>query len=109
VSFDRVFRERGGSTGGGEIGEPTSDSAARLQRPKELWGAQPGQPQQSYRDRPDGGPAITDPADLPAQARLAHRGGSYRSQPADLRCTARGNAPPDSKVAWRGFRVAMEV
>ena len=74
-----------------------------------LWGTQPGQPQQSYRDRPDGGPAITDPADLPAQARLAHRGGSYRSQPADLRCTARGNATPDSKVAWRGFRVAMEV
>jgi len=74
-----------------------------------LWGTQPGQPQQSYRDRPDGGPAITDPADLPAQARLAHRGGSYRSQPADLRCTARGNATPDSKVAWRGFRVALEI
>jgi formylglycine-generating enzyme required for sulfatase activity len=74
-----------------------------------LWGAQPGQPQQGYRDRPDGGPAIADPADLPAQARLVHRGGSYRSQPADLRCTARGNATPDSKVAWRGFRVAMEV
>ena len=89
MSFDRVFRERGGSTGGGEIGEPTPDSAARLQRPKELWGAQPGQPQQSYRDRPDGGPAITDPA--------------------DLRCTARGNATPDRKGAWRGFRVAMEV
>ena len=74
-----------------------------------LWGTQPGQPQQSYRDRPDGGPAITDPADLPAQARLVHRGGSYRSQPVDLRCTARGNATPDSKVAWRGFRVAMAI
>ena len=30
-------------------------------------------------------------------------------QPADLRCTARGNATPDSKVAWRGFRVAMAI
>jgi formylglycine-generating enzyme required for sulfatase activity len=74
-----------------------------------LWGTQPGQPGQRYGDRPDGGPAITEPADLPAQARLVHRGGSYRSQPADLRCTARGNATPDSRVAWRGFRVAMEI
>ena len=74
-----------------------------------LWGTQPGQPGQRYGDRPDAGPVITEPADLPAQAWLVHRGGSYRSQPADLRCTARGNATPNSKVAWRGFRVAMEI
>jgi formylglycine-generating enzyme required for sulfatase activity len=74
-----------------------------------LWGTQSGQPQQSYRERPDGGPTITDPADLPAQARLVHRGGSYKSQPGELRCSARGSAVPDSKIPWRGFRVAMEV
>ena len=73
-----------------------------------LWGTQPGQPQQSYRDRPDGGPAITDPADLPAGARLAHRGGSFKSQPGELRCSARGSAAPDSRIPWRGCRVAME-
>jgi formylglycine-generating enzyme required for sulfatase activity len=74
-----------------------------------LWGPQPTQPQQSYRDQPAGGPSITDPADLPAQARLVHRGGSYKSQPAELRCSARGSAAPDSRIPWRGFRVAMEV
>jgi formylglycine-generating enzyme required for sulfatase activity len=74
-----------------------------------LWGTQPGPPQQSYRDRPDGGLTITDPADLPPQARLVHRGGSYKSQPVELRRSARGSAAPDSKIPWRGFRVAMEV
>jgi formylglycine-generating enzyme required for sulfatase activity len=74
-----------------------------------LWGTQPGQPEVTYRERPGGGPRVLRPEDLPAQARLVHRGGSYRSPPADLRCTARGNATPDSRIAWRGFRVAMEV
>ena len=74
-----------------------------------LWGTQPAQPQQSYRDRPGGGPTILDPGDLPAQARLVHRGGSYKSQPGELRCSARGSAAPDSRIPWRGFRVAMEV
>lgn len=50
-----------------------------------------------------------DSTRLPVGARLVHRGGSYKSVPADLRCTARGNAPPESKIAWRGFRVAVEV
>ncbi len=74
-----------------------------------LWGTQPAQPQQGYRDQPAGGPSIADPADLPAQARMVHRGGSYKSQPAELRCSGRGSAPHDSKIPWRGFRVAMEV
>jgi formylglycine-generating enzyme required for sulfatase activity len=38
---------------------------------------------------------------------LVHRGGSFKSAPADLRITARGNALPDSRIAWRGFRVAL--
>jgi formylglycine-generating enzyme required for sulfatase activity len=50
---------------------------------------------------------VVVPAKLPAQARLVHRGGSFKSRPADLRVTARGNALPDSKIAWRGFRVVM--
>ena len=76
---------------------------------RSLWGTQPGQPQQSYQDQPGGGPSIDDPADLPAQARLVHRGGSFKSVPADLRCTARGNATPESRIAWRGFRVVMRL
>ena len=76
---------------------------------RSLWGTQPGQPQQSYQDQPGGGPSIDDPADLPAQARLVHRGGSFKSVPADLRCTARGNATPESRIAWRGFRVVMHI
>jgi formylglycine-generating enzyme required for sulfatase activity len=74
-----------------------------------LWGPLPAQPQVSYRDQPGGGPSITDPAELPAQARMVHRGGSYKSQPGELRCSARSSAAPGSKIPWLGFRVAMEV
>lgn len=52
---------------------------------------------------------IDDAARLTPQDRLVQRGGSYRSVPGELRCTARGSAAPDSKIAWRGFRVAVEV
>ena len=38
-----------------------------------------------------------------------HRGGSFRNSPADLRSTTRSNASPDSRIRWRGFRVAMEI
>lgn len=74
---------------------------------RSLWGSQPGQPDFGYPYQPDDGREITAPDQAPAQARLVHRGGSFKSQPADLRSTARGNALPDSKIAWRGFRVAM--
>ncbi len=76
---------------------------------RSLWGTQPDEPRHSYQEQPGGGPAIEDPAKLPAQARLVHRGGSFKSQPADLRPTARGNAVPDSRIAWRGFRVVMVI
>ncbi len=35
------------------------------------------------------------------------RGGSFRSQPAAVRCSARDSIHPDSKVNWRGFRVVL--
>lgn len=76
---------------------------------RSLWGTQPGQPDFAYPYDPADGREVTDPAKLPAQARLVHRGGSFKSQPADLRCTARGNALPDSRIAWRGFRVALRI
>lgn len=76
---------------------------------RSLWGTQPQQPDYGYPyDRADGR-EVSDAVRLPAQARLVHRGGSYKSQPGDLRCTARGNALPDSKIAWRGLRVVMMI
>jgi formylglycine-generating enzyme required for sulfatase activity len=74
---------------------------------RSVWGSQPAQPDFGYPYLPDDGREIAAPNQLPAQARLVHRGGSFKSAPADLRCTARGNALPDSKIAWRGLRVAM--
>lgn len=38
-----------------------------------------------------------------------HRGGSYRSDAEDVRCSARGASKPDSAVRWRGFRVMMKI
>lgn len=76
---------------------------------RSLWGSQPQQPDFGYPYDPADGREVADPVKLPAQARLVHRGGSFKSQPADLRVTARGNALPDSKLAWRGFRVAMRI
>lgn len=76
---------------------------------RSLWGSQPAQPDYGYPYDPADGREVADPAKLPAQARLVHRGGSYKSQPADLRCTARGNTTPDTRIAWRGFRVVLHL
>ena len=64
---------------------------------------------QTYPYRQDDGREVIDSTRLPAQARLVHRGGSYRSNQDELRCTARSNAMPEGRIGWRGFRVAMEV
>jgi formylglycine-generating enzyme required for sulfatase activity len=52
--------------------------------------------------------------DLAADQRLhrvyrVYRGGSFRDEPFRLRCAARGCSTPDSKIRWRGFRVALSV
>lgn len=38
-----------------------------------------------------------------------HRGGSFRNSATDLRSTTRGSALPDTRIRWRGFRVAMGI
>jgi formylglycine-generating enzyme required for sulfatase activity len=73
-----------------------------------LWGTKVDAPQEGFAGWPEGGPAIGDPARLPPLARMVQRGGSYKSRPAELRCSARGSAAPDSRVPWRGFRVAVQ-
>ncbi len=76
---------------------------------RSLWGSQPQQPDFGYPYDSGDDREITDPQQLPAQAWLVHRGGSFKSQPSDLRCTARGKAAPVSKPPARGFRVVMTL
>jgi formylglycine-generating enzyme required for sulfatase activity len=76
---------------------------------RSLWGRRPGKPDFGYPYDPADGRELTDPDKLRPLARLVHRGGSFKSAPADLRCTARANAVSDSKIAWRGFRVALRL
>jgi formylglycine-generating enzyme required for sulfatase activity len=76
---------------------------------RSLWGTQPAQADFGYPYDPAADREFTAAARLPAQARLVHRGGSFKAQPADLGIPVRANAQPDSKLAWRGFRVAMHL
>ncbi len=73
------------------------------------WGRRREQPDYPYPYRSDDG--REDPDAGPADARVlrVHRGGSYRDPMAGVRCTARGASPPDSHLAWRGFRVVMDI
>ena len=75
--------------------------------PATLWGSEPDRP--AFSCPYDGGDGRED---LEAERQLdrtyrIHRGGSYRDAPTELRCTARGFSPPDSKAPWRGFRVVL--
>jgi len=74
-----------------------------------LWGNRPQPPDFSYPYDLDDGREVTDAADLPAQARLVQRGGSFKSATDELRCTLRGQSDPASKIPWRGFRVVMAI
>jgi iron(II)-dependent oxidoreductase len=71
------------------------------------WGNQPHQPDYRYPYNQGDHREVLTAQDLPGQLRLVHRGGSFNSLPADMRCTARGHATPNSRVAWRGLRVVM--
>jgi formylglycine-generating enzyme required for sulfatase activity len=46
---------------------------------------------------------------LPPGARLVYRGASAPSEPQALGPARRGHADPASRIAWRGFRVVMEL
>ncbi|MCX6032171.1 MAG: SUMF1/EgtB/PvdO family nonheme iron enzyme [Chloroflexi bacterium] len=76
---------------------------------RSLWGSRPQQPDFGYPYDPADGREIADAGRLPPLAWLVHRGGSFKSAAADLRCTARGAADPTTKINWRGFRVAMQL
>jgi len=77
---------------------------------RSYWGTQPEEPEFGYPYDPDDDRReIVASPDLPPSGWMVHRGGYYKSKRAGLRCTARGNALADSKVAWRGFRVAIRI
>ncbi len=71
------------------------------------WGPDRNTSAFSVPYRPDDG--RDDTASHTQRDLRIHRGGSFRNNAADLRSTTRGNASPDSRIRWRGFRVAMEI
>lgn len=72
-----------------------------------LWGSEPDQPTFPYPY--EGGDGREDPEAERQMDRTyrIHRGGGYVDAATELRCSARGFSPPDTKVAWRGFRVML--
>jgi formylglycine-generating enzyme required for sulfatase activity len=73
-----------------------------------LWGSQLDIPDVPYPQHLYD--SETDTAhELLHQARLVQRGGSFRPTLDEVRSAARGHAHPSSKIAWRGFRVAMTL
>ena len=72
-----------------------------------LWGSEPDQPAFPYPY--EGSDGREDPEAERQMDRTFRicRGGGYRDAPTKLRCTARGFSPPDTRVAWRGFRVVL--
>jgi len=73
-----------------------------------LWGSDATQTDFPYPYRAGDGRENARAGQQPYQRvyRL-YRGGSFRDSLADVRNTARGWSDPDSKLRWRGFRVAM--
>ncbi len=73
------------------------------------WGTRKDSPDYAYPYRPDDGREDSTPAQATPGIWRVHRGGSYREDAASLRCTARSASAPDSRLRWRGFRVAMDI
>jgi formylglycine-generating enzyme required for sulfatase activity len=71
-----------------------------------IWGSSPAQADFSYPFQQDGRNALA-----PGCGPLFRicRGGCFRDQPEDLRCAARSFSAENSRLAWCGFRVVMEV
>ncbi len=74
-----------------------------------LWGSDPAQTDYPYPYRQNDGRE-----DLSAGQRLhrtyrIYRGGSFRDSKTRAVCQSRGWSDPDSKLRWRGFRVAADI
>jgi iron(II)-dependent oxidoreductase len=73
-----------------------------------LWGSDPKENAFPYPYRASDGREEANPAHLHRVYRI-YRGGSFRDEPARLRCSVRGNSDPESKIRWRGFRIVLEL
>jgi formylglycine-generating enzyme required for sulfatase activity len=70
-----------------------------------LWGADLNQSDFSYPYEANDGRE----EETAGYVMRIHRGGSFRSQAAEVRCSARSASHADSRVTWRGFRVVMAL
>jgi iron(II)-dependent oxidoreductase len=73
-----------------------------------LWGSDLNENSFPYPYQPNDGREEPEADQRLHRLFRLHRGGSYRDEPAKLRCSARGYSDPDSKIRWRGFRVLLE-
>jgi formylglycine-generating enzyme required for sulfatase activity len=73
-----------------------------------LWGSDLNTSDYPYPYQPGDGRENPDAHRQLFRTFYIHRGGSFRDDAERLRCTARGLSDPDSKIRWRGFRVALE-
>ncbi|MCP4701763.1 MAG: SUMF1/EgtB/PvdO family nonheme iron enzyme [Gammaproteobacteria bacterium] len=74
-----------------------------------LWGSDPDETAFPYPYQKDDGRNEPDADKYLHRVYRIHRGGCYRDTPNKLRCSVRGFSIADSKVIWRGFRVALEI
>ena len=74
-----------------------------------IWGATETKNDFGYPYRDDDGRNTVEPAGYAAGILRVYRGGSYRSTPTTLWAGTRGCSHQESKVAWRGFRVVVEI
>ncbi len=73
-----------------------------------LWGADLLESDYPYPYRADDGRENPQADRHLYRVYRLHRGGAFRDLPPNLRCAARGASDPDSKLRWRGFRVARD-
>ncbi len=74
-----------------------------------IWGLDSTENKFGYPYRPEDGREDLEADKYMDTIYYVHRGGSYRSKPAEVRCAARGNSSATSRIRWRGFRVVEEL
>ncbi len=94
----------------GDSASGCADMAGNVQEwTSTLWGSDLQTSDFPYPYQPhDGREPAAGQQQLPREYRI-YRGGSFRDGADRLHCTARGHSDPDSRLRWRGFRVALEI
>jgi formylglycine-generating enzyme required for sulfatase activity len=74
-----------------------------------LWGTDLHQADFLYPYQAEDGREQDDPGDGNRRSYRLYRGSSYRDEVERIHNTSRGHSDPDSRLRWRGFRVAMDL